>query len=124
MEAFFFAVGILAGIWCAVRTQVLYHKLVGSFPPQFQDDLSSRYAFPVLALSASTPLPLQAEYINCQYAGCVCLLCISLGGFFVGNAPFGGLGLIATLCSAVSTFRSIKIYKENCLSRMNEKELR
>lgn len=122
MTPLFFAIGAIAAIWSAVKYQVLYHKLVSSFPPQFQDDLSSRYAFPVLALSSSTPLPLQAEYMKCQYAGCACALCISLGLFFLGNLILGSFVLLGFALAAFSTFKSWKIYQENRNRIVNEQE--
>jgi hypothetical protein len=61
MAATFFVMAAIAGILSAVRYQIVYHSMVDSFPLQFQDDLTSRYAFPVLVLNPSTPLSLQAE---------------------------------------------------------------
>jgi hypothetical protein len=122
MAPLFFAIGAIAAIWSAVKSQVLYRKLVDSFPPQFQDELTSRYAFSVFALSSSTPLPLQAEYMKCQYAGCGCFLCISLGIFFLGNVVLGSFVLLGFVFSAFSTFKSWKIYQENCNRTVNEQE--
>src|SRR4051794_221026 len=113
MAPLFFTVGAIAGIWSAVRSQILYRQLVDSFPPQFQDQLTSRYAFSVYALDPSTPLPLQAEYMKCQYAGCACILGISLG-FFSLNIPAGCLVLLGFLLSVFWTFKSWKTYQENC----------
>src|SRR3981189_2379807 len=81
-----FAVGCgMAVIWSAIRYQFVYRSVRDSFPPQFQDDLTSRYAFPVLVLSPSTPLPLQAEYVNALWGGCVAVLCVSLCFFSLGE---------------------------------------
>ena len=113
MAALFFAVGAIAGIWSAVRFQILYRQLVDSSPPQFQDQLTSRYAFSVYALDPSTPLPLQAEYMKCQYAGCGCVLAISLGLFSLGNIPVGCLVLLGFLLGVFWTFRPWKTCEEN-----------
>lgn len=110
----FFAVGAIVGIWSAVRSQILYRKLIDSFPPQFQDDLTSRYAFSVYALDPSTPLSEQAEYMNCQYAGCASILCVSLGFFSLGHVAPGCVVLLGFLLAAFTTFKSWKIYRENC----------
>lgn len=122
MAPLFFSVGAIALIWSGVRSEVLSRKLVDSFPPQFQDDLSSRYAFSVFALSPSTPLELQAEYMKCQCAGCAGFLCISLGFFFAQNIPAGGLVLLGFMLGVFWTFRSWKTYQENCNRTTDEHE--
>jgi hypothetical protein len=65
MAAVFVVGAVMAIIWSAAKYRIVYRTVVDSLPPQ----LSSRYAFPVYALSASTPLPLQAEYVNPSGAG-------------------------------------------------------
>jgi hypothetical protein len=81
-----FAVGCaLAAIWSLVKYQTVYRSLIESFPPQFQDPLTSRYAFPVLALSHSTPLSLQEDYVKSLVAFCVAFLCLSLCFFSSSN---------------------------------------
>lgn len=114
MAAVFFVAGAIALIWSAVRYEIVYRSLVDSFPAQFQDDLTSRYAFPVLALSPSTPLPLQADYMKALWGSCVGCLCISLGFFAFGNVPFGCLLLLGFIWAVFSTMKSWKTYKENC----------
>ena len=110
----FFAIGVIAAIWSAVRSQVNYRQVIDSFAPQFQDDLTSRYAFPVHALSPSTPLPLQAEYMKVLHSGCVSVLCISLGLFCLGNVVLGCFFLLGFALAAFSTFKSWKTYRANC----------
>ena len=50
MSAVFFVITAIAVIWSAVKTEVIHRELVDSFPPQFQDDLMSRYALHTYAL--------------------------------------------------------------------------
>jgi hypothetical protein len=114
MNAVFFVLSAIAAIWSAVRYQIVYRSVVDSFPPQFQDDLTSRYAFPVYALSPSTPLPLQAEYMKSLWGGCVSFLCVSLGFFSSQNVVFGGFCLAGFFWVVFSTLKSWKTFKENC----------
>ncbi len=51
MGAIFAVLGLIAAIWSIVRYQIVYNSLIESFPTQFQDPLTSRYAFPVIVLS-------------------------------------------------------------------------
>src|SRR6476660_9833410 len=110
MAAVFFVVGAIAVILSAVRCEIVYRSLVDSFPPQFQDELTSRYAFPVLALSPSTPLALQAAYMKALWAGCVCFLCVSLGFFASQNVVFGCFCLLGFFWSVFSTIKSWKTF--------------
>jgi len=114
MHAVFFVLAGVITLWSAVKSHVVYRSIVDSFPPQFQDDLSSRYAFPVLVLSPSTPLELQAEYMKSLLGGCAVFPCVSLGFFAARNVVFGCFMFIAFIWSVFSTIRSWKTYKENC----------
>jgi len=80
-NAVFFVVGAIAAIWSAVKFETVRRSLVESLPPQFQDDYTSRYAFSVYALSTSTPLPLQAEYMKSLWGSCV--FCLYLAGLLL-----------------------------------------
>ena len=111
MPAVFF---VIAAIWSAVKYQIIYNSIVDSFPPQFQDGLSSRYAFPELVLSPTTPLSLQAEYVKCMWGSCVFFLCVSLGSFASRNEAFGGLFLLVFVGAVFKTIKSRKTYQENC----------
>ena len=122
MAAVFFVMGGMAMIWSGVRSEVVYRSIVDSFPPQFQDAYTSRYAFPVYALAPSTPLPLQVEYMKALGAGCVCMLCVAQGFFALPNVPFGCLILVGFLWSIFSTIKSWKIYKENCNRAVNQRD--
>jgi hypothetical protein len=114
MSATFFVIGAIAMIWSVVKSQIVYRSVVDSLPPQFQDDLTSRYAFSVYALEPSTPLSLQAEYVKSLYGGCVAFLCVSLGCFSAGNIAFGGFFLFGFFWSVFYTIKSRKTYNENC----------
>jgi TRAP-type C4-dicarboxylate transport system permease small subunit len=114
MVAVFVVLAGLAGIWSGIKSQIVYNSIVDSFPPQFQDPLASRYAFSVLALSHTTPLSLQAEYVSSQIGGCVVFLCISLAFFSIHQLIIGCLILIALFAQVWSTIKSRKTYKENC----------
>jgi len=114
MAAVFFVISAITAIWSAVKYQIIYNSIVDSFPPQFRDELSSRYAFPVLVLSPTTPLPLQAEYVKSMWGSCVFFFCVSLGSFASRNVVFGGLFLLVFVGAVFKTIKSRKTYQENC----------
>lgn len=122
MGAVFAVVGFIAAVWSIVKYQVVYSSLVESFPPQFQDPLASRYAFPVLALSPSTPLPLQADYVKSQMGFCVLFLCISLSFFSFHQMSIGFLCLVFFVINVVTTVKSWKTYKENCSRAVDQSD--
>jgi len=89
-----FVVGaFIVAIWSIVIYQNVYNSVIEFFPPQFQDPFTSRYAFPVLALSPSTPLSLQADYVKSLSGFCVVFLCISLSFFSIQQVAIGFLRL-------------------------------
>jgi hypothetical protein len=109
-----FVVGaFIAAIWSIVIYQNVYNSVIEFFPPQFQDPFTSRYAFPVLALSPSTPLSLQADYVKSLSGFCVVFLCISLSFFSIQQVVIGCLCLGVFFVSVFSTIKSWKAYKEN-----------
>ena len=114
MKAVFFALAAFLGIWGAIRGHIVYCLIRDTFPPQFQDDLSSRFAIYVYALSHSTPLPLQAEYLKSLACGSASLFCVALGFLISGNIPFGSLWLLGFFAVAFSTVKSWTTYKANC----------
>jgi len=106
-----FAIGCgIAMLWSGIRSQIVYNSLIDSFPPQFQDPLTSRYAFSVLVLGHSTPLPLQAEYVKSLYGSCVAFLCLSLCFFSLDQLIIGCVGLAVFFASVFSTIKSWKSY--------------
>lgn len=80
----------MAMIWSVVKYLIVYRALVDSIPPQ----LCPRYAVPVYALSPSTPLPLQAEYVKSAWGGCVAFLCVSLCFFSLQELAVACVSLI------------------------------
>jgi hypothetical protein len=114
LTAVFAIATAVAAIWSIYKYQTVYHALINSFALEFQDPLNSRYAFPEFALSPSTPLALQAEYVKSMAGGCFSMLCFSLSFFSFGQVIGGWLGLGAFLLIAASTIKSWKIYKANC----------
>ena len=110
-----FAIGaLIAAIWSIVIYQNVYNSVIEFFPPQFQDPFTSRYAFPVLALSPSTPLSLQADYVKSLCGFCVLFLCISFIFFSIQQVVIGCLCLSVFFVSVFSTVKSWKTYKANC----------
>src|SRR3954451_17140104 len=114
MPAVFGVVCFIAMIWSAVKYQIVSNRVVELMPPQFQDDLTSRYALAVYALYPSTPLPLQAEYVKSLGGGCIAMLffflCLASSGQALGSwLALGGFVMIA-----ISTFQSWKTYRTNC----------
>lgn len=114
MAAAFAVMCGIAIIWSGVKSQIVYHSIIDSFPPQFQDPETSRYAFSVLALSPSTPLPLQAEYVKSLWGGCAACLCLSLCFFSLDQPIVGGGCLVVLLASVFFTIKSWNVYKANC----------
>jgi hypothetical protein len=125
MAAVFAVMCALAGIWSAIKYQATYHALLGSLPPQFQDPLNSRYAFPEYVLHPSTPLALQTDFVKAQAGGCFAMLCFSLSCFIGGQTTGGWLALAGSFAIAASTIKAWRIYKENCnrpLARVDREE--
>lgn len=118
-----FAVGCgIAFIFAAVKNQIVYRAIIDSFPPQFQDPYKSRYAIHAWALSHSTPLPLQAEYMESLWAACVAFLCLALCFFFLRQPIIGCVFLAVFAGSVFSAAKSWKAYKKNCDRAMTEKD--
>ena len=114
MVGLFVVLSGIALIWSGIRYQFVYRSLIDSFPPQFQDEPTSRYAFPVLALGRSTPLPLQAEYVKALWGGSVFFLCVALCFFSMRQPGVGCVVLVVFLASVFSAIKSWRTYQENC----------
>ena len=99
--------------WSGVRYEIVYRAVVDSFPPQFQGPETSRYAFPVLVLSPSTPLSLQADYLKSLLGGCVTFLCLSLCFFSLGQLAVGCIIFAVFLRSIFYAIKSWKTYRQN-----------
>jgi hypothetical protein len=110
MVALFVVGAAMAFIWSAAKYQMVYVAVIDSLPPQ----VPSRYAFPAYALSPSTPLPLQAEYVKSLWGGSVAFLCVSLC-FFSLQEIGAGCAAFAVFCWHVAySVKARKNYMENC----------
>jgi hypothetical protein len=119
MAAVFVVGAAMAFIWAAVRYQMVYCSVIDSLPPQ----LPSGYAFPAYALSPSTPLPLQAEYVKSLWGGSAGFLCISLCFFSLEELVVGCVAFAVFCWSAVYAVKARKVYMENC-SQASEQDYR
>lgn len=119
--AVLFGVGAaMAFIWGGAKYQMVYISVIDSLPPQ----LSSRYAFPAYALSPSTPLALQAEYVKSLWGMSVGFLCVSLC-FFSLQEIGAGCAAFAVFCwSVVYSVKAKKSYAENCNQDQREEARR
>jgi hypothetical protein len=105
-------------LWSLFKYQTAYVGVIEYLPPQFQDGLSSKFAFPEYVLDPSTPLALQAEYVKSQIGFCCAtlgasLLCLAL------EKEIPALIMLAFLFGfAALTIRSWKTYQRNCHRRM------
>jgi hypothetical protein len=106
-------VASIAFIWGGIRYQIVHNTLRDSFPPQFKDNLTERYAFPVLVLYPPTPPSLQADYVKALMAGSIAFVCASLSFFCFGQVPLGCLCLLAFFMNVSSTIKAWKVYREN-----------
>jgi hypothetical protein len=106
-----------------LRAHLIYLSIVDTFPPQFQDDLVSRYAFPVLVLSHPTPLSLQADYLKSALTGWVGSLCISAGFFFASNFLLGYFTLAGLAYGCHWLVNAWKTYRTNCERQMDQDQV-
>jgi hypothetical protein len=103
-----------AVLWSLLKYQTAYVALIGSLPPQFQDGLNSKFAFPEYVLHPSTPLALQADYVKSQIGFCVAALGFSLLCFLYGKTVVGLIILVVVFGFTALTMKSWKTYKANC----------
>ncbi|CCD97858.1 hypothetical protein [Bradyrhizobium sp. STM 3809] len=113
MAAVFFVLGGFLLFVTAIRTHAVYHAILDTLPPQFQDDWTSRYAFSVYALEPTTPLDVQVSYIKAMGLSCPAFLSISLGFFAAGNVVLGCGGLLAFAVASYSALQGWNTYKSN-----------
>ena len=111
-------IGALAAVWGIYKYQTVYSTLISSFPLEFQGGEISRHAFPVIALSASTPLELQWDYVTSQVGLCFAALCFWLCWLFTDQVLARWLFLIVVLAAAASTAKSWKAYEKNRKRRL------
>jgi hypothetical protein len=111
--AVFAVICAFTAIWSIVKYQTIYRATIDLVPPQFQDSLSSRYAFPEYVLNPSTPLDLQAGYVQALAGASVAMLCFSLVWFSIQQTIGGWLALVFFFAVVVSTIKSWKTYSKN-----------
>lgn len=114
MAALFGVLTLIAGIWSAVTYQRVYSAAIEFLPPQFQDDTTSRYAFPVWALRHPMPLALQAEYVRVAKGSCVFALCGALTLLSASQVVLGCLALAAFFLVVFEAIKASRIYAQNC----------
>jgi hypothetical protein len=103
-----------AVIWSIINYQTAYVALIDLLPPQFQDGLNSKFAFPEYVLRPSTPLALQAAYVRSQIGFCFAALGVSLLCFLHEKNVVGLIILAMFFGFAVLTIKSWKTYRANC----------
>ena len=106
-------VGVVLFVCSYVLYQRVYDALIDTFPLELRDPHTSRFAIHPIALSPSTPLALQADYVKSEVGICSALLAGVLSSFLFGNVVLGLAWSVIFLVSAVVTFRSWKAYKAN-----------
>jgi hypothetical protein len=107
----------VAILWSAFKYQTTYVALIDSLPPQFQDGVSSKFAFPEYVLRPSTPLALQAEYVKSQIGFCSATLGVSLLCFIFEKIVIGLIVLAMFLWFTALTIKSWKKHQANCNRR-------
>ena len=104
----------VAVLWSLFKYQTTYIALLDLLPPQFQDGLNSKFAFPEYVLSPSTPLTLQAEYVKSQIGFCLGTLGVSLLCFSFEKTIVGLIVMIMFFAFSALTIKTWKTYKANC----------
>jgi hypothetical protein len=103
----------VAVLWSLLKYQAAYVALMDSLPPQFQDGLSSKFAFPEYVLRPSTPRVLQLDYLKSQVGFCFATLGVSLLCFFLEKTNAGLIILVMFLGFTALTIKSWMIYRAN-----------
>ncbi|MGC2777668.1 MAG: hypothetical protein WA418_18735 [Bradyrhizobium sp.] len=122
MAAIFFVLAGFLLFVSGIRLHFVYRSIVGSLPPQFQDDWTSRYAFSVYALEPTTPIEVQAEYVKAMGVSCGACLALTLGFFAAGNAVFGCLVLLVFVVGVYRAVDGWRTYKSNLDRPLNHVE--
>lgn len=104
----------VAVLWSLLKYQTAYVAVIDLLPPQFQDGLNSKFAFPEYVLRPSTPLALQAEYVKSQVGFCFATLGVSLLCFSFEKTIAGLIILLMFFGFSALTIVSWKTYQANC----------
>jgi hypothetical protein len=122
LVAFIGFVSACAAAWGIVLNQRIYLDVKETLPPEF-DDEEFRYAtYPQFALSPSTPLRLQADYVRAGISLCSACLGFSVCAFLLGSTTAALIFLVFFLGLAAASIRHMKIYRENRVRRMTRSE--
>ena len=100
-------------LWAGFKYYAVYFALVDSFPPEWRNTSTERFAIDQFALSPSTPLAVQADYVESQFAGCLGVFVLWLLLFFVDQTNKHWLVLAGFVVVAASTIRSARLYWKN-----------
>jgi Ca2+/Na+ antiporter len=99
--------------WAGFKYYAVYFALVDSFPPEWRNTSSARVAIDQFALSPSTPLAVQADYVASQVGACLAAFFLWLLVFLVGQTIERWLFLAILLVFVVSTVKSARLYWKN-----------
>jgi len=100
--------------WSAVKGQEVSDALIDSYPPEFREPVLWRTGFHVFVLSPSTPVVLQAAYLQSLAGFCFVTLGVSLCCFILGQIIVGWIVLIMFFSFTVLTIKSWTTYRANC----------
>jgi hypothetical protein len=92
MAAIFLLLTVATFFWAAVKYFQATSELADLMPPELRD---SPYALPEVAARPSTPLALQASYVESQIAGCVAIFFLSLLVFSLDDEAVHGWVFVA-----------------------------
>jgi hypothetical protein len=99
--------------WSAFKYFSAFSALEDSFPPEWRDSITARFALASVALNPSTPLPIQADYVASLAGGCLAVLFITLLAFSVGETRGGWLFFAIFAVCVASTIKSAMKYFRN-----------
>ena len=112
----------VAVLWSLFKYQAAYVAVMDLLPPQFQDGLNSRFAFPEYVLRPSTPLALQGEYVKSQIGFCFATLGVSLLCFSFEKSIVGLIVLVMFFGFTALTVKSWKTYQANCSTSNSQRD--
>lgn len=104
---------VVAVLWSLFKYQTTYVAVIDLLPSQFQDGLNSRYAFPEYALSPSTPLALQVDYVKSQMGFCFATFGVSLLCFLFQKTVVAWIVLVMFFGFSALAIKSWKAYQAN-----------
>ena len=99
--------------WAGYKYESVRSELVDSFPPEFQDEVASRFALRHYALRPSTPLRLQADYVASLIGGCLMGFFLLLLVLSAGDARASWVFLAVLLIGIASTVKPVRTYLKN-----------